>query len=1041
MKPIIEYFINRSFVVNLISGFIIFAGLLMGSMIKRDTIPAFEFKMVNVSVNLPGASATEIEKYLAYPIENALQGLPHAQEIESTSADGNLRLRIFFDAGYDDIDDSIEQIQGRVTAINWKLPQESRDISIRQEKVDTVFHMGIALENFVETNPEHRLLAKNLQEKISAIPGMVSVDIAMNNQNVYVKIDEEKLKENEISIAELRNRISQSLSFSPIGKVDFDEKSYAIEVERPTEALESLENLAIRSNRSGDILYLKDVAKVSLNIDDIKRSSRYNGNPTINVYTRKDISSDSIDLKKKVLKVLKQENEKLPKPLKANIFIDTPKFIETQLGTLTNNAIFGFIIVLLILTLFFNFKVSLVTSFGIPIAYCGTLIVLYMMNISIDAISVVGMILVLGILVDDAIIIAERYMENLEEGMSPKTSAVEASRDLMLPVTGTVLTTIFAFAPMVLLDSEISIIFFGIPVVIITSLVMSWLESFFILPNHLFHFIKTPPKKRGNENSIFQKTKALYKRALTFILKMRYLAVIALIAFMAASIWIAKNKIQQSFRFGGNLERISVRVKLKESASLAQTEKEIVEIEKHLMALPKETFSTVTSNVGRYWSRGRIYEGYRFAKIDLYINEDVAYPATIKKEYSKKLKEELKGFEKGNFEKISVGFEMNDQDELKKNLVTINVTGHEDVDYLKLKESVESSIVDEKLKLELVEDNKEFDEKWVFSPNTTMLAKHQLTQGQLTQQLRSFFVPHEVMQVRLGGEAKWLYTQVDRPKAITIADLNRMSILNSRDLSVPLTKLGSWSQKKQLATVKHRDGKRLFSFDLSYNPDQDMNVNLAKEQASLITAKLKNLYPTYTIELKDGDRAETNSRNWAARVAVFCIVLVMFTLALILGSLSLPFIVGLPIPFGLMGIVWALYLHDMPMGMMSLIGLIGTVGVSVNDSLIMVDQIIKRGEKIGGLTRDAIIDGASSRLRAIILTTVTTLGGVIPMAYGIGGESAFTQPLAFSIGWGLFFSTFLTLFALPAFIEIRRDFGRWTSLGIGKLKKLQSSTN
>jgi multidrug efflux pump subunit AcrB len=994
-------------------------------------------------VSLPGASATEVEKYLAYPIETALQSLPNVEEMTSRSSFGSLRMTLHYNAGYDDIDESIEQIRSRVNGIQWQLPEEARDIVVEQEKVDEVFHMGIALAGFQEGNPEHRLYAKKVRDEITAVPGIVRAHLAMNSQNVYIKMDADKLKRNEISIAEIRNKIRQSLSFSPIGKVDFDEKTYSVEVERPTEAIQTLNQLAIRSNSSGDILYLKDVATVGMQIDEIKDSSKFNGKPAVNIYTRKDVASDSIALKGEVLKVLENENKNLPEGLKAEVFIDTPKFIESQLSTLTNNAIFGFILVLLILTLFFNFKVSLVTSFGIPIAYCGTLIVLYLMGISIDAISVVGMILVLGILVDDAIIIAERYMENLESGMKPKQAALESSRDLMLPVTGTVLTTIFAFSPMILLDSEISAIFYGIPIVIITSLIMSWLESFFILPNHLLHFIKKAPKENSKSASLFIKTKAFYKKTLARILKFRYLAVIALIAFMSVSIWVAKNKIQQQFRsFGGNLERISVRLTLKESASLSQTEKEIVPIEKHLMTLPKDKFGKVTANVGKFWTRGRMYEGYRYAKVDLYISEDESHPGTVKREYTEKLKKELKKFETGNIEKVAVGFEMNDQDETKKDMVTIDVVGHEDVDYLGLKDALKDEIKKNKMGIEVVKDVNEFDEKWIFSPDNTMLAQHQLAQNQLTQQLRSFFVPHELMQVRIDGEAKWVYTQVERPKAISKSELNGMSVLNSRGLSVPLNKLGKWYKKKQLSQISHKDGKRTFSFDLAFNPDKDMNLIKAKEQAGQIVSVLAKKYPTFTIELRDADRAETNSRNWAARVALLCVILVMFTLALILGSVSLPLIVGLPIPFGLMGIVWALYLHDMPMGIMSLIGLVGTVGVSVNDSLIMVDQIMKRGRKMGELTRDAIIDGAASRLRAIILTSVTTLVGVFPMAYGIGGESAFTQPLAFSLGWGLFFSTFLTLFALPAFIEIRRDFGRWLTIGWDKLNKfLNRSAN
>lgn len=1031
MTRIIDYFISRSFVVNLISAFIIIAGLTLGSMIKRDTIPPFEFNSVEVNVSLPGASATEVEKYLAYPVEQALQGLPHAKEITTRSSSGGLYARIYFNAGYDKINESVEQIRSRISAISWKLPEQSRDVTVEQNRVNEIFHMGIALEGFDETKNLHRQLAKKLSDKIQSVPGIIRVSEEMSAQNVYIQMDAKAIARNEISIAEVRNRVQQALNYSPIGKVDFDEKTYSVEVERPAEALDTLRNLAIRGNSTGNVLYLKDLAKISMQIDEIKQHHRYNGRKVINLYSRKDTTSDSISLKGEVVKILDEFNKNLPDGLEASIFADGPKFIQQQLDVLTKNGIFGLILVLLILTMFFNWRVALAASFGIPIAYCGTLVALYAFGISIDIISVVGMILVLGILVDDAIIIAERYVENLEDGMTPKQAAHSASSDLMLPVTGTVLTTIFAFSPMILIDSEIAVIFYAIPIVIITSLAMSWLESFFILPNHMQHFIKSVPK-HTTETSFFLKTKAAYKRFLDGILRFRYIAVGFLVAFFLVSAWVAKNKIQQQFWFGANRERIGVTITLKESPSLAHTESVIEPIEKYLMTLPKDKIQGVGASIGSMWKHGRNYVGYRYARITLHINENLTHPGVVKKEYTKILKEHFKNNTPDSIEKIQVGWEMNDQDEKKKKMISIDVTGNEDVEYLDIKETIESDLAKSEKKLELVEEVNEFDEKWVFTPDTRNLARHQMSVGQITSQLRSFFVPHELTQVRINGESKWIYTQVQRDKVVTQSELNKMTVLNNKGLAVPLRTLGSWSQKKQLGTIQHKDGKRQFTFDLAFEPTEDMNITLAKEAGEKIVADLAKSFPTYDVELRDADRAEANSRAWALKVAVLCILLVLFTLSLVLGSLSLPFIVGLPIPFGLMGIVWALYLHDMPMGIMSLIGLIGTVGVSVNDSLIMVDQIMKRGEKnLKGLTREHIIEGASSRLRAIILTTVTTLGGVFPMAYALGGESGFTEPLAFSLGWGLFFSTFLTLFALPAFIEIRRDFGK----GVGWLKR------
>lgn len=1037
MKKLITYFVDRPFVVNLISVFILLAGITLGTMIKRDLIPPFEFQMVHVSMSLPGASATEVEKFLAYPVENALRGLSHVTDMTTTSASGSLRLTVYFHASHKDINESIEQIRSRVNAILWQLPSQARELEVRQEKVDSVFHMGIALENFDETNIEHRLLAKRLSDRITAIPGMIDAAPVMNSQNLYIKLNPKKISQLEISVAEIRNRIQQALNFSPIGRVEHNEQVVTVEVQRPVEAIEALKKLAIRSNRSGNVVLLSQVADIVPQVDEIKNAYRYNGKPSINMYTRKDIVSDAIDLKKKVNVVIEEFNKNLPEGLNAKVFADGPKFIELQLKILSNNALFGLVLVMLILTIFFNFKIALAASFGIPISYCGALIALYAFGISIDLISVVGMILVLGILVDDAIIISERYIENLEKGLSPRQSAIQASQNLMIPVTGTILTTVFAFLPMVMIESEIANVFYAIPIVIITSLTMSWFESFFILPNHMMDFIKKAPHVHGQKHW-FDSVKSFYGVCLSLALRFRYLVAVLLIVFLGASGWIAKNKIQQSFFFNISKERIAVKVTLKENISLGHTEKVVKPIEDYLLTLPREKFDAVQTSIGQMWNRGRNYTGFRYARFDLQISDEVSHPNELKTTMAEILTEKMKGFKTEDIESITVGREMNDQDESKKDMVTLELSGQEDVDYLELKTAISQKIESHKMGLELVKEVNEFDNKWVFIPDTQKLAQHEMTLSSLTEQLRSYFVPHELMQIRLFGETQWIYTEIERDDRIDQNTLNRMPILNSLGLTVPLTKLGYWTQKTQLATIQHKNGKRMFSFDLAFKPSDTMNITIAKEQAQTIVNELSKQFPTYGIALKDADLAETNSRAWALKVALLCITLVMFTLALILGSITLPFVVGLPIPFGLMGIVWALYLHDMPMGMMSLVGLLGTVGVSVNDSLIMVDEMLKRANH-RQLDFSSIHEGATSRLRAITLTTVTTLGGVFPMAYGIGGESGFTQPLAFSLGWGLLFSTVLTLIALPAFILIVVDLKKIGSkiLVVLKIKKPQ----
>lgn|GEM_PF-1149433 len=1023
MNSIINFFIQRSFVVNLISAFVVLAGITFGSMLKRDLLPPLQFKMIQVSAALPGASAVEVEKHLAFPIEQALKGLPGVKKLTSTSAEGTFTLRAEYPADYKKVVEQVDNIRTRVNQVRWLLPQESRDIIINQIKVDSAFQIMLGLKNFEETNNDHRQKAQQLRDLIANIPGIVKASSSMTPQNVYVYLRPRDLERHEISIAEIRRTIGQGLSFAPVGKVDYQEQSFAIEVRRPAEDLETLKSLTLRSNRTGQVLKLNDVADVKEDIDEIKNSYRIDGSSSMKIFVEKDITADSLNMQKTIIGVIKDFNKDLPTPLEVLPVIDGGKFIEQQLTSLKGNALFGFILVLVILTLFFNFRVSIVTSFGVPIAYCGTLAALYFLGISINLISVVGMILVLGILVDDAIIIAERYMENLEKGLKPKMAAQAASQDLMIPVTGTILTTVFAFSPMILIASDIALWFFAVPVVIITSLAMSWLESFFILPNHLYHFISKPIDP--NKGRVFPTVKRGYTYLLGRTIAFRYPLLVGLFAFMAASVWVAKNKIQQNFNFNVSLERIVVLVKLKKDHSLKDTETAVAPIEKYLLDLPKKDVEHVVTDTGTVWMRGRRYDGSNYAKLSAYINKNHSHPEAVKKRYGEMIKKKIEDFRTESMESLEVKTERRGDDSRKKNMVTATFFGDERVSLKDLQDKADKALNENsEWKLSLVRENKDYQTKWVFNPNLAVLAQHRLQPADITQQLRSFFVPHELSQIRNNGETQWVYTQVKREKKIDSEKLGAMNVLNSRGVAVPLRRLGKWESSAQLSKIQHKGGQRITALDFSFDPESGMNIVKAMKNSKTLAANLVAEDSKLSVNVENADEGETERRSWALRVALLCVVLVLFTLALVLNSLTLPMIVGLPIPFGLMGIIWALYLHNLEMGMMALVGLVGTIGVSVNDSLIMVDQINKKGKVNGVLPRQHIIDGAVSRLRAILLTSITTIGGVFPMAYGIGGESGFTQPLAFSIGWGLFFSTFLTLFALPAFVEIRQDFTR-----------------
>ena len=1020
MNRLIQYFIDRSFAVNLIAGFICIAGIVTLTSMKRDLIPPFEWQMVQAQISLPGATPEEMEKFVVFPLEESLKGMPGVEKTESKSSTGFTKINLFYSASFDRMTEAAETVRSRIESQRARLPQSIRHIKVERIRVNEVFLFVLALENFDEANTEHRLYIKKFEEKLGQIKGVVRSEVHARARDVYIEFYPKKLSHYNISATQARRAVREALRLTPIGQVKDNESRFSVELAKADSSLEDLKQLPVTANLRGDSVRLGQLAKIHYRLSEQNRLVQYNGKQTVTLQVFKDTNSDTIALKGKVLKVIDEFNSTLPKPLVATVFADGPAFIEKQIEVLNRNGILGLSLVILILMLLLNWRTSIMTVIGLPVAYLGTLVVLHQLGIAIDLISIIGMILVIGILVDDAIIVSERYVENLQQGLPPRKAAYEAARQLIVPVTGTVLTTIVAFAPMILIKSEISTVLFAVPVVIIVSLLLSWLESFFILPNHLAHFVKKAPPK--SPNSYFSRFRRGYERILRLALRGRY-AVIAvlLIAFGISGYWASK-KLKHNFNLNISMERVTVFAILKKSQSLEDSMKQLAPLQDVLLQLPKKDVETVYSRIGNVWIDGRIQEGYRFARFDLYLDKNSAYPSRLKRKIQKKTEKILAPFKDGElYEKLYSKASRQGRDEEKESMVTVQIRGGEEVDFHQIEKAIAAEATQVKGVLEAVDDPDRYRTSWQFVANPQALLQHSLSPTELANQLRGLFVPDELLETRISGEKVFIYTQNLRERPPHFSELSGLRVTSSRGTSVPLHFLGQWREKTSLNRIHHLNGRRELKVDFKIEQDET-NTKSIKENIKTSLAKVSTQYPSYEIKVVDTNEEEAKNRAWALKVALLAICAVLVILALILGSLTQPLLVGLPIPFGLIGIIWALYLHNMPLGLMAIIGLVGTVGVSDNDSLIMVDSMNKFAHKTGkALNRESIIEGASSRFRAILLTTITTLGGVFPMAYSFGGESGFTQPLAFSMGWGLSFSTLLTLFILPALMEIRMD--------------------
>ncbi|MBY0384561.1 efflux RND transporter permease subunit [bacterium] len=594
MKRLIEYFIKKTTFVNLFTLGITVVGLTCLYFTKKDLHPPFKFNNVNVTAVLESASSEEVERLLTYPIEEALQTIPGYEEINSRSRTGFMRITMKFPQSEKNLSQKIEMIRGRIQVALRDLPPEVRDVNVVQSEDNEIFLANIGITGIEPHNPAHHEFVDQLRNKLSGVPGVSRVGSSLFPLQVFIRFNPKKLAEYGITVAQLRSQIRSELDPRPIGFNAINGREWLLEFADAEINPENVGKIPLFHNSLGQKLLLKDVAEVTY---DFERNDKYhfllNGDDAVEIDVSKSPESDSLEVFAKLKETL--NTIKTPDNVKFRILYDGPYFINQQIDVLISNGFGGLILVLAMLAWAMSFKTSLMTALGLPISYFGTFIVLKTMGMSIDLISMIAMILVVGNLVDDAVIFAERYNQLLTEGISPEEAASKAARELIVPVSGTILTIICAFIPILMVESELSIIFGAIPIVVATALLLSWFETFFILPNHLAHFVKTPPRERSL--AFFNGLARYYKKILSHTLHWRYLYGLGSISFLVFSLWIA-SKMPQDFSININAPQVEVFAIFKEEKTYDEVKKALKPLTVTLLEKTKQDIDFIETNMG-----------------------------------------------------------------------------------------------------------------------------------------------------------------------------------------------------------------------------------------------------------------------------------------------------------------------------------------------------------------------------------------------------------------------------------------------------------
>ncbi|NQT23106.1 MAG: efflux RND transporter permease subunit, partial [Candidatus Omnitrophica bacterium] len=748
---------------------------------------------------------------------------------------------------------------------------------------------------------------------------------------------------------------------------------------------------------------------------------------TINLIVIKKERADAVKLVKKVKEVVANFQKTAKDKLTVYTLNDLSIYLTRRLNILKNNGMIAIILVLSSLLLFLTRRVAFFTALGIPIAFAATLFFMFFVGMSINMITMFALILVLGMIVDDGIIIAENVYRHIENGVPPRQAAVIGTEEVIAPVTTTILTTIVAFLPLAFMTGMMGKFVRAIPVVVIVALIASLLEAFVILPSHLADFAK--PYVKGSDKKIYNKKELpwfksilnFYTGILTKAMNNRYKVIGFLFLFFIFICILVKLFVPIITFPQKGIEEFYIRAEAPIGTSLEKTSNLSKQLENVVAKIPKNELDSYLTTVGNIFE-GRSHDPYTRRGSHLVQMNVFLTPQSERKQKSMDIVENLKpflkdvkGFDKVYFEQIKQGPPQGKAVDIRirgENFGVMESIAKEYMDYLKTIKGVINIETDYKFGKE--EYNVIVDEK--------KAALAGLTVGQIAKAISNAYDGGVATYIRREKAEEEIDVRVrfSKEHRKDVSSFDKILVQNKYGNLIMLSKVASLQKSRQLEGINHLDGRRAIrvwaNVDERIISPHKANSLVQKHFADDPTLGHVGFNITYRGEEKDIQESFGNLKK-ALLIALFLIFVILATN---FNSLIQPVIVMFTILFGVIGAMIALLLHREAFSFMAFLGIVGMTGVVVNDCIVLVD-FINRQRKEGKDRRQSIINSGRLRLRPVLLTTITTVLGLLPIAYGLGGKDQIIMPAALTMSFGLLFGTALTLIAIPCIYAIVDD--------------------
>ncbi|MBC30612.1 MAG: RND transporter [Muricauda sp.] len=1045
MRKVIEYFIKYHVAVNaIIVAFFIF-GIVGALSLKSSFFPLTESKNILISITYPGASPQEVEEGIVLKIEDNLKGLQGVDRVTSTSRENSGSINVEIEKGRD-IDFMLLEVKNAVDRVPT-FPSGMEPLVVSKlEAVRQTISFAISGENVPLATLKQ--IGRQIENDLRAIEGISQIEVSgYPQEEIEIAVDENSLLAYNISFSEVAQAVGNANILVTGGNIKTEAEEYLIRANNRSYYGDELSNLIVRADASGKTIRLKDVATIRDRFSETPNATYFNGNLAVNVTITSTNSEDLIGAAEKVKEYIEDFNQKYEN-VQLNVISDLSKVLTQRTQLLTENAIMGMILVLVFLSLFLNTRLAFWVAFGLPIAFLGMFVFAPMLNVTINVLSLFGMIIVIGILVDDGIVIAENIYQHYEKGKNPIQAAIDGTMEVLPPIVSAIITTILAFSIFLFLDGRIGDFFGEVSVIVILTLVVSLVEALIILPAHLAHSKALQPQSNKPKKGIakvFAKLRIInrmgdramvymrdnwYSPALRFALDYKLLTFALFIMVLLLTFGsIGGGIIRTAFFPRIASDRVAIELQMPNGTPVTVTDSIISFIEEkakivnqeltdqYLKDTDKQLFENVIKNIGPGSSAATLV-------INLLPGEE--RPDEIRADMVTSGLRELVGPVVG-VESLIYGSGGN----FGGDPVSVSLLGN-NIDELKAAKQELKTALENNALLKDVADNDPAGIKEVrleLKENAYLLG---LDLRSVMNQVRAGFFGVQAQRFQRGQDEIRVWVRYDRDNRASIVDLDEMRILTPSGSRVPLKEIANYSIERGEVAINHLDGQReiRISADLK-NPDETSAPDIMAWIKNEVMPEIQSKYPSITASYEGQNRERNKLINSLNFVGLTVLFLIYITIAFTFRSFSQPLLLLILVPFSLPAVAWGHWLHGFPINILSMLGIIALIGIMVNDGLVLIGKF--NGNLRRGMTFDeAIFEAGRSRFRAIFLTSVTTIAGLAPLLVEKSRQAQFLKPMAISIAYGIGFATVLTLIMLPLLLSFNNNvkvFGKWLKTG------------